>query len=234
MMSKQYTAALKAKVVQELWKEEKTLVQIAAAYEVHPTQLKNWRAIVLAGRADLFEKHDSPAQLKAAYEQHQTALYAEIGKVTTQLTWLKTKFHLWTESSGWHKENERKVTFLWACKRRCSQSVGRVCTIKHARPEVEEIRIKQRMDEIYTAYPHYGSRRMTAQVQRDALDINRQAVQRHLRAMGIEALFAGPNLSRRRLKDQVYPYWLRNVTAAYPNHVWGIDSTSIRMQRGWM
>jgi putative transposase len=66
------------------------------------------------------------------------------------------------------------------------------------------------------------------------MDINRKAVQRHMREMGIEAIFPGPNLSRRRLKDQVYPYLLRNVTAAYPNHVWGIDITSIRMQRGWM
>jgi len=39
MMRKQYTAAFKARVVQELLKEEKTLAQIAAEYEVHPTQL---------------------------------------------------------------------------------------------------------------------------------------------------------------------------------------------------
>ncbi len=93
-MRKQDSTAFKAKVVQELFKEEKTLVQIAAEYEVHPTQLKNWRAIVLAGMADLFEKQDSTAQLKAAYEQQQTELYAEIGKLTTQLTWLKKKFQL--------------------------------------------------------------------------------------------------------------------------------------------
>jgi transposase len=35
MMRKQYTAAFKARVVQELLKEEKTLAQIAAEYEVH-------------------------------------------------------------------------------------------------------------------------------------------------------------------------------------------------------
>ena len=39
MMRKQYSAAFKARVVQELLKEEKTLAQIAAEYEVHPTQL---------------------------------------------------------------------------------------------------------------------------------------------------------------------------------------------------
>lgn len=92
MMSKQYTAAFKARVVQELLREEKTLVQIASEYEVHPTQLKNWRAIALEGLASLFDKQDSTADLKAGYEQHLTELYAEIGKLTTQLSWLKKKY----------------------------------------------------------------------------------------------------------------------------------------------
>ena len=49
MMRKHYTAAFKARVVQELLKEEKTLAQIATEYEVHPTQLKQWRAVALEG-----------------------------------------------------------------------------------------------------------------------------------------------------------------------------------------
>jgi len=75
---------------------------------------------------------------------------------------------------------------------------------------------------------------MTAQLQREGMEINRKAVQRHMREMGIEAIFPGPNLSRRRLKEQVYPYLLRGLSIDHPNHVWGIDITYIRMQRGWM
>ena len=93
-MRKQYTPAFKAEVVQELLKEEKTLVQIASEYEVHPTQLKTWRTIALEGLPGLFEKQDSTAELKAAYEQQLTDLYAEIGKLTTQVTWLKKKLQL--------------------------------------------------------------------------------------------------------------------------------------------
>jgi len=89
MMRKQYTAAFKARVVQEFLKEEKTLAQIAAEYEVHPTQLKNWRATALEGLPGLFEKQDSTVVLKAAHEQQLTELYAEIGKLTTQVGWLK-------------------------------------------------------------------------------------------------------------------------------------------------
>ena len=91
MMRKQYSAAFKAKVVQELVKEEKTLAQIASEYEVHPTQLKQWRAVALEGLASLFEKQDSTVVLQAAHEQQLTDLYAEIGKLTTQVTWLKKK-----------------------------------------------------------------------------------------------------------------------------------------------
>jgi len=91
MMRKQYTAAFKARVVQELLKEEKTLAQIASEYAVHPTQLKNWRAVALEGLPSLFEKQESTVALQAAHEQQLTDLYAEIGKLTTQVTWFKKK-----------------------------------------------------------------------------------------------------------------------------------------------
>ena len=64
MMRKQYTAAFKARVVQELLREEKTLAQIASEYEVHPTQLKNWKTLAVEGLPSLFEKRDSTAELK--------------------------------------------------------------------------------------------------------------------------------------------------------------------------
>lgn len=101
-------------------------------------------------------------------------------------------------------------------------------------PSQEEITIKHRIDELYTEYPFYGSRKMTAQLQREGIEVNRKAVQRHMREMGIQAIFPGPNLSRRRLKEQVYPYLLRGLNIEHSNHVWGIDITYIRMQKGWM
>ena len=46
---KQYTAAFKAKVVMEMLKEEKTVGQLAAEYEVHSNMLYRWRDQVVAG-----------------------------------------------------------------------------------------------------------------------------------------------------------------------------------------
>jgi putative transposase len=100
-------------------------------------------------------------------------------------------------------------------------------------PSLEEVAIKHRIDEIYTAHPYYGSRRITAVLHRD-MDINRKAVQRHMREMGIAGICPGPNLSKRRQDHQVYPYLLRNLSINYPNQVWGIDITYIRLVGGWL
>jgi len=98
----------------------------------------------------------------------------------------------------------------------------------------ETVALRRRIDEIYTTHPYYGVRRITVQLQRDGLTVNHKAVARHMREMGIAALYPGPNLSKRQPGAVVYPYLLRHVTASYPNHVWGIDITYIRLVAGWL
>jgi putative transposase len=66
------------------------------------------------------------------------------------------------------------------------------------------------------------------------LVVNRKAVQRHMREMGIAGISPGPNLSKRNPEHRVYPYLLRGLTAAHPNHVWSIDITYIPLVSGWM
>jgi putative transposase len=101
-------------------------------------------------------------------------------------------------------------------------------------PSLEEVALKHRIDAIYTQYPFYGSRRITAQLRREGKEVNRKAVQRHMREMGIVAIRPGPNLSRRAHGEQVYPYLLRGLTCSHPNQVWGIDITYIPLQTSWM
>ena len=101
-------------------------------------------------------------------------------------------------------------------------------------PPAEEIRLKHRIDELYTDYPFYGSRRIRAMLKREGWRINRKRVQRCMREMGLVAVFPGPNLSKPAPGHKIYPYLLRHVTASYPNHIWGIDITYIRLQQGWM
>ena len=100
-------------------------------------------------------------------------------------------------------------------------------------PSPEEIAIKHRLDELYTAYPFYGSRRMGVAL-RPEFSVNRKRVQHYMQEMGIAGIAPGPNLSKRHQADQIYPYLLRNLTVARPNHVWGIDITYIRLHGGWL
>ncbi len=93
-MRKSYTSTFKAQVVLELLKEEKTLAQLAARYEVHPNLLRDWKAAALKALPTAFARRDSLEAARLAHEQQVQELYAEIGRLTTQVTWLKKKLGL--------------------------------------------------------------------------------------------------------------------------------------------
>jgi len=96
------------------------------------------------------------------------------------------------------------------------------------------VAIKHRIDAISTATPFYGSRKIQVWLQPEFGTLARNTVRRSMQEMGIAAIYPGPNLSRRHHDHQIYPYLLRGVTAAEPNHIWGIDITYIRMRQSWM
>jgi putative transposase len=103
-----------------------------------------------------------------------------------------------------------------------------------AGPSEREVAIKHQIDKIYTDYPFYGSRKITVVLNQAGVAVTRPTVQRYMRAMGIAGICPGPNLSKRNLEHRIYPYLMRNVSAQYPNHIWGVDITYIRMRGGWM
>jgi putative transposase len=101
-------------------------------------------------------------------------------------------------------------------------------------PSEQEITFKWRIDEIYTKYPFYGSRRMTAALCREGLTISRPIVQQYMREMDIAGIAPGPNTSQSHPAHKTYPYLLRSLKIERPNQVWGIDITYIRLRAGWM
>ena len=90
-MRKSYTSAFKAQVVLDLLKEEKTLAQLASEHGVHPNMLREWKLTALRSLPTAFERGDILAATRAAHEQQLQELYAEIGRLTTQVNWLKKK-----------------------------------------------------------------------------------------------------------------------------------------------
>jgi transposase len=90
-MRKHYSATFKAEAVKELLREEKTINQLAAELGVHPSQLKDWKKIALQGLPELFSREGKVGEQAKAHEAQVNELYSEIGRLTTQVSWLKKK-----------------------------------------------------------------------------------------------------------------------------------------------
>ena len=184
---KKYPADFKAKIVLEILKEEKSISQISSEYGIHTTQLNRWRNQALEGLSQIFtDERKNTEALKAGYEKQMQDLYAEVGRLTTQLNWLKKNL----ESDL--TRDERKSLIEWENPDLSVKTQAELLDLnrsslyyKPVQPTSEEIAIKHRIDEIYTAYPFYGSRWIAAQLNREEIHINRKTVQRHMREMGI-------------------------------------------------
>jgi putative transposase len=98
----------------------------------------------------------------------------------------------------------------------------------------ENLRLMRRIDEQYTACPFFGSRKMTAWLQRQGEAVNRKRVQRLMRRMGLEAIYPKPRLSAAGRGHRVYPYLLRGVSIQRPDQVWSADITYVPLPAGFM
>lgn len=94
--------------------------------------------------------------------------------------------------------------------------------------------LMRRIDELFTAWPFLGSRRMTAMLRAEGYAINRKRVRRLMRRMGIAALGPKPRTSKPAPGHKVFPYLLRGLTIERPNQVWCADITYIPIGRGFL
>lgn len=95
--------------------------------------------------------------------------------------------------------------------------------------------LMSRIDKIYTRCPFYGSRRITAQLNRDfEHGWNRKHIQRLMRIMGIRGVAPGPDTRRPHPEHKIYPYLLRGVFIDRINQVWSTDITYLPMAKGFM
>lgn len=98
----------------------------------------------------------------------------------------------------------------------------------------ETLRIMNRIDEIYTEIPFYGSRKITIALKHEGWSICRERVQKLMRKMGIRAIYPGPKMSQKDPEHSIYPYLLSNYNINRPNQVWSSDITYIRLQQGFL
>ena len=88
--TKPHSPEFKAKVSLSAIKNEETVTQLAARYEVHPTVIHTWKRNLLDSAADLFAKgHKKENQTDAKVDE----LYRHIGKLKVERNFLLKKLN---------------------------------------------------------------------------------------------------------------------------------------------
>ena len=98
----------------------------------------------------------------------------------------------------------------------------------------ENLRLMQLIDQQFLKTPFYGSRRMTASLERSGETVNRKRVQRLMALMGLDAIFPKPRTTVAAPDARVYPYLLRDRVLTQVNEVWSSDITYVPMRHGFM
>ena len=86
---RQHGADFKARVALAAIKGDKTINEVAAQYEVHPTMVTAWKQQALAALPQTFSRRS--ARDAASTEELQASLYEQIGRLKVELEWLKKK-----------------------------------------------------------------------------------------------------------------------------------------------
>jgi transposase len=86
---KSHTAGFKAQAALAAVKGDKTVGELASLHGVHPTMIHAWKKQLLDNAAELFQP--GAKSCDAEHETLQGQLYEQIGRLKTELDWLKKK-----------------------------------------------------------------------------------------------------------------------------------------------
>lgn len=87
-----FTPEQKAKIVIEILKNEKTLSELAAEYEVQTSQLQTWKSEALDKMHQIFTKDsDELEKVQKKHDSEVDELTRQIGQLTVEVNWLKKK-----------------------------------------------------------------------------------------------------------------------------------------------
>jgi transposase len=89
---RRFTPEEKARLVLEILKGEKSVSQLASENGIHANVLTRWKTEAVQSFSQLFvDDRKGMTKMKQEYEQQISELYAEVGKLSTQLSWIKKK-----------------------------------------------------------------------------------------------------------------------------------------------
>ena len=184
---KNHSAAYKAKVALEAAHGKRTTAHLAQAFSVHPSQITAWKRHLLSNIQELFER-GAVAKVNRADERLRDEWYQQIGQLQVELAWLKKSRELSLEDRRAMIDTDA----LLSMRRQCVLLGLHRSGVYHnpSTKSGENLHLMRRIDNIYTAWPFYGSRRIGEELRREGHHVNRKRTQRLMRLMGLEAIYA--------------------------------------------
>jgi transposase-like protein len=86
---KRHSAQFKFQVALDAAKGTKTLNELASQYELHPSQISEWKSQLVEEGASIFTT--TTARQQKEQEALHAELYEQIGRLKMEMEWLKKK-----------------------------------------------------------------------------------------------------------------------------------------------
>ncbi len=91
-MRKHRDKEFKAKVAIEALRGDKTLQELAIQFEVHTTQIAQWKQLLADQAAQIFEKAGKESAKAEEAKHREDTLYRQIGQLQVENEFLKKKY----------------------------------------------------------------------------------------------------------------------------------------------
>ena len=226
-----HSPAFKAKVAVAAIKGEKTLIELAQDFDVHPNQIKQWRDQLLEGATGVF---GDAAKAEPEPVIDVKTLHAKIGELTLENDFLSGALG----RAGLLASAKKMIdptAKLSVSRQAIMLGISRGSVYYTPRPVSDaDLKLMHRIDKLHMEFPFAGSRMLRGLLVQEGFKVGRLHVATLMKRMGIEALYRKPNTSKPEPGHKIYPYLLRKLPITRPNQVWAMDITYIPMARGFI
>jgi len=189
---KTYSAEFKAKLVLEVLEGEKTINEIASAYEIIPNNLKNWKKQFLENMSLAFDKSSVVKEYKEeikTLQKNNDNLAKKVGNLTIEKDFLEGKLVSLVSSKKRKALVDTGHTF--SLNKQCqllkvSKSSLYYQPIKPFNKN-GDLKLLDAINNIYSDFPSYGYRRIHKQLQKDGYNIGKKFVKKAMHPKGISS-----------------------------------------------
>jgi len=233
-----YTAALKTKLVLEVLKEEKTLVEIASVNKITPKNLQNWKKVFLENAEVAME----PAKAVKEYKDEVAKLKVEVGEyakkvgqLTLEKDWAVGKLKDLDSSKKLEMVDESESKVLSVVKQCNLLSLSR--SNFYYTPVINEYKLSiiQEIKNIFEEIPIYGAKKVHCQLLENGFEVSLNSVVSYRQELGLRAVLAVREplfLTQPNIAHPKYSYKLRGLDIVRANQVWSTDITYIKIKGG--